>query len=258
MFNLERLGVYHWNNIFILLSWAGFEPYLPEIQFPFLSHIQQIHPIAQEFTADFYRIDRHPHIGKTLSQTAQQVFDRAYQQLTLELGETNTKLFCEWGNQLDLPHQLDYALYFIVDNILTYKRLKADFTTLPAKAQQILQSLIQNYHEDTGRLIQGIDVLDEALNEDEYGKTILFRYKLPPFQDGTPDDLYVSPVDTLGVWIDDFRQMSLLRAIKAALSEEELQALNQAVRTHSDWVRVHESPNRQTHPVDLLQLLDQL
>jgi hypothetical protein len=242
VFNLENNLAYTWYDIFIVLSWEKFDPYLSEIQFPLFPDISSIRPIAQNFVRNFYELRGQGYWAGKTSADAMNLSREIYQDLVHKLGETKTNILHEWGNHLQIERRKEYSLQLVVkiiNHVLSDVELNSTtLASLSITKRQLLREYLGIYKEQSRLVGNSLDNLDEEMSQDEWGKSILLYYQNPKFADRSEDKTQVSPIDRLATWIYYFKGKALLNSIRELLSDEDLKELNDLLKVYPEWLEV--------------------
>lgn len=226
-------AVYSWGTIFMLLSLAKVDPFLPEIHFPFRSKPKELTDIAKRFFEEFYNIILWG-AGHELSTPAKELFEVTNQKLVLAMGTENASVFCEWGNGLPIEEaRTDTVLQLWNDLILpNYHRgnLINIFGEELVDKNNLMQQSIATAYKDLVQIDDKIDSLKHAPS-DEWEKHVIYLYNRG--EPGNKDvEIVIYPFTELWRLLYFLRIETFLNTLKNTLSLQELDMWSRVIQSY--------------------------
>ena len=254
MFDLTKGRGYHWIYVFSVLSWEGFDPYLPDAKFPLLSDLSAIRPIVKDMLKVYFPTDQMIEEGSQIATDMQTLFDSTYQRLVVALGENKMQQFVRWGTQHDHMDKSGHQLSFVIYELRrTVNRDKPEW--LSESTLTFLQSVTEAHRQESNRFHEKMDTTNQRILRDEWASTILHEYMKYYHKEGYDRDI----TSTLWSWVHSFQEIALLQIIADTLNHDELNIVNQCIRSQPSWIKSYEKSKSAGYgqPLDLLEAIAQ-
>ena len=236
MFRLDDNGVYTWHHLFLLLSLESITPFLQEINFPVERYIGDIRQFSRTFVQRFFDIEADVFSGGKVSGIGASLFNDTYEELSKNLGQDVTDIFCNWGNQLRIDTPFERTLLKLWEQVFTKtvhteEAGQLNLSEVLEQKSLVVEAVVLKFKTELQGIYDALDLLEQAPKSD-WDLKAYRTYNLGDRRNIPSVQIKQSPLDYFEAVVTFVKIHTAVCKINSLISTSELEIM-------LDWVNGH-------------------